>query len=126
MEIVAFGTKDIDNALASMDTEDLDKLPFGAIQLDGQGTILKYNQTEGEICNRDPKEMIGRNFFTEVAPCTNTRGFKGKFDDGVRAGNLNTLFQYTFDYNMAPTRVNVHLKKVNNQADRYWVIVKRL
>lgn len=126
MEIVAFGTKDIDNTLAAMESADLDKLPYGAIQLDGQGNIIKYNQTEGEICNRDPKEMIGRNFFTEVAPCTNTRGFKGKFDEGVQAGNLNTLFQYTFDYNMKPTRVNVHLKKANNQPDRYWVIVKRL
>ncbi len=126
MEIVAFGSKDIENALASMETDDLDNLPFGAIQLDGQGKIIKYNQTEGEICNRDPKEVLGRNFFTDVAPCTNTRGFKGKFDEGVQSGQLNTLFQYTFDYNMKPTRVNVHLKKASNQQDRYWVIVKRL
>ncbi|MGF1455948.1 MAG: photoactive yellow protein [Alphaproteobacteria bacterium] len=126
MEIVAFGSKDIENSLATMDTEALDNLAFGAIQLDGKGTIIKYNQTEGEICNRDPKEVIGRNFFTDVAPCTNTRGFKGKFDEGVSSGKLNTLFQYTFDYNMKPTRVNVHLKKASNHDDRYWVIVKRM
>lgn len=126
MEIVAFGTQDIDNALSGMDDNALDDLAFGAILLDAGGTIIKYNRTEGDICNRDPKEMIGRNFFTDVAPCTNTRGFKGKFDDGVSKGNLNTLFQYTFDYNMKPTRVNVHLKKAANQQGRYWVIVKRL
>lgn len=125
MDIVSFGNTDIENTLASMSTTDLDNLPFGAIQLDAHGKILAYNQAEGDITGRKPREMIGRNFFTEIAPCTNTKGFKGRFDEGVRAGNLNTMFQYTFDYNMKPTRVQVHLKRAL-AGDTFWVFVKRL
>jgi hypothetical protein len=38
--------------------------------VDASGTILKYNATEGAITGRDPKAVLGRNFFRDVAPCT--------------------------------------------------------
>jgi photoactive yellow protein len=125
MEVVTFGQEDIENTLASMDDKDLDGLAFGAIQLDKNGTILQYNAAEGDITGRDPEEVKGKNFFREVAPCTNTDEFYGKFKEGVASGDLNTLFEYTFDYNMMPTKVKVHMKKALS-GDSYWVFVKRL
>ena len=125
MHIVAFGATDIDNRLAQMGTRELDSLSFGAIQLDAQGTILAYNAAEGAITGRDPKAMLGRNFFKDVAPCTNQKGFRDKFDDGVKSGALNAAFEWTFDYNMKATKVQVHMKKAAT-GDKYWVFVKRL
>ena len=108
-----------------MSDSELDNLAFGAIQLDKEGRILQYNQAEGQITGRDPSEVKGKNFFTEVAPCTNTDQFYGEFKKGVAANSLNSLFEYTFDYNMQPTRVKVHMKKAVTD-DSYWVFVKRL
>ena len=125
MEHVAFGSQDIENSLAKMNESDLDNLAFGAIQLDGDGNILQYNAAEGDITGRDPKEVIGKNFFKEVAPCTDSPEFFGKFKEGVAAGNLNTMFEYTFDYQMTPTKVKVHIKKAL-AGDSYWVFVKRV
>lgn len=125
MEIISFGNSDIENTLARMNGQQLDKLAFGAIQLDSEGRILNYNKTEGEITGRNPSEVIGRNFFTEVAPCTNSKEFFGRFKDGVKNGNLNTMFEYTFDYKMQPTRVKVHMKKAL-AGESYWVFVKRV
>lgn len=125
LEFVEFGREDIENALNGMDKSDIDKLAFGAIQLDATGRILQYNAAEGAITGRDPKAVIGRNFFTEVAPCTNTPLFKGTFDGGVKQGNLNNIFEYTFDYNMKPTKVKVHMKKAL-VGDTFWVFVKRV
>jgi len=125
LKTVSFGKADIENVLARMDGAALDKLAFGAVELDAQGTVLRYNATEGAITGRDPKAMIGKNFFTDVAPCTNRAEFKGVFDAGVRANNLNTLFEYTFDHQMRPTRVQVHMKRAIS-ANSYWVFVKRL
>ena len=125
MAFVEFGKADIENALNGMASGDIDRLAFGAIQLDGAGKILQYNAAEGAITGRDPKAVIGKNFFTEVAPCTNTATFKGTFDSGVKQGNLNHMFEYTFDYNMQPTKVKVHMKKAL-VGDTYWVFVKRL
>ncbi|WP_048308558.1 photoactive yellow protein [Halomonas sp. PR-M31] len=125
MEIVSFGSDNIENSLATMSDKQLNDVAFGAIELDKNGTILKYNAAEGDITGRNPSEVIGKNFFRDVAPCTNRPEFKGRFDEGVKNDNLNTLFEYTFDYNMKPTKVKVHMKKALSGGS-YWVFVKRL
>jgi photoactive yellow protein len=122
---VAFGKEDIENVLAGMATTDVDRLAFGAIELDRTGKILRYNAAEGQLTGRDPKSVIGRNFFTEVAPCTNRPAFRGQFDSGVASGALNVMFSYTFDYDMKPTQVKVHMKKAMGN-DSFWVFVKRI
>lgn len=124
METVAFGKTDVANVLAKMNDTQLNKLAFGAIELDAAGKILKYNEVEGAITGRDPKAVIGKSFFTEVAPCTNRPEFKGVFDTGVRNKNLNTMFEYVFDHQMKPTKVKIHMKQ-SISGDTYWVFVKR-
>ncbi len=125
LTVVTFGAKDIDNTLAKMSNKDLDKLAFGAIQVDKTGKILYYNVTEGEITGRKPEEMIGKNFFNDVAPCTRRAEFYGAFIEGVANDDLNILFEYIFDYNMKPTKVKVHMKKAL-VGNTYWILVKRL
>ena len=120
----AFGKTDVENVLAKMTDAQLNKLAFGAIELDAAGKVLKYNAVEGAITGRDPKAVIGKNFFTEVAPCTNRPEFKGVFDAGVRAKNLNTMFEYVFDHLMKPTKVKIHMKQAI-LGQSYWVFVKR-
>ena len=125
LELIGFGKADIDNALSKMSTQDVDKLAFGAIELDKNGTILKYNAAEGALTGRDPASVIGKNFFRDVAPCTAKPSFKGVFDAGVKNGDLNTMFEYVFDYQMKPTKVKVHMKKAISGAS-FWIFVKRL
>lgn len=123
--LVTFGKEDVDNVLARMTPQELDGLAFGAIQLDARGTVLAYNATEASITGRSAVDVVGRNFFRDVAPCTDTPRFRGVFDEGVRAGTLNTMFEYVFDYRMSPTRVKIHMKKAI-VGDTYWIFVKRL
>ncbi len=125
MEVLKFGADDIENSLSRMNAAQLDKVAFGAIQLDEHGKILQYNAAEGDITGRNPKDVIGKNFFRDVAPCTNRPEFSGRFREGVKNGNLNTMFEYVFDYNMQPTKVKVHMKTAIN-GDSYWVFVKRI
>lgn len=125
MEFVEFGKSDIENVISKMSASDIDQLAFGAIEMESSGKVLRYNVTEGQITGRKPTEVIGRNFFTEVAPCTNTPTFRGEFDKGVKAKNLNVMFEYVFDYMMKPTKVKVHMKKALI-GDNYWVFVKRM
>ena len=124
MKVIRFDAHDIENTLSKMSDLQIDKLAFGAIQVDKTGKILTYNLAEGEITGRNPKEVIGKNFFNEVAPCTNTKEFYGKFVEGVKKGDLSTLFEYDFDYKMKPVKVKVHMKKAII-GDTYWILVKR-
>lgn len=123
--VIRFDRSDIDNVLNNMSDSEIDSLTFGAIELDAYGTILRYNAAESQITGRDPQAVIGKNFFKDVAPCTNKPGFRGEFDKGVRAGHLETMFEYVFDYRMNPTKVKVLMRKAL-VGDTYWVFVKRV
>jgi photoactive yellow protein len=125
LSIIAFGKDDIDNSLSKLSGKQIDELAFGAIQLDAQGKILRYNEAEALITGRKATAVIGTNFFRDVAPCTNTARFKGVFDAGVRSENLNTMFEYVFDYKMTPTKVKIHMKKAISDGT-FWIFVKRL
>ena len=122
---IEFGQDDLDNVISKLSSHEVDNLTFGAIQLDRDGTVLTYNMTESAITGRRREDVMGRNFFKDIAPCCNKSGFRGVFDAGVAAGDLCAMFDYTFDYRMNPTRVRVQMKK-SLVGDTYWVFVKRL
>ena len=110
-------------AIDRMSERELDALPFGAIRLDREGKILSYNMTESKLTGRDPKKVIGRNFFSDVAPCTNVQGFAGRFREGMEKKDLHAIFPYRFDFQMAPRDVTVTLF-YSNQTDTAWVFVR--
>lgn len=84
-------------------------LPFGVVKLDLTGKILEYNMAEGDLTGVDPAWAMGKNFFDEVAICTKTQAFYGKFVEGVKRGFLNTVFDFTFDHREIATKVKVHM-----------------
>ena len=102
---------------------ELDRLPFGAIRLDREGKILSYNRTEAELAGRQKESVLGKSFFTEVAPCTNVREFAGRFREGVAKGSLHMVFPYVFDDQMEPRNVWVTLF-YSNETDTAWVFVR--
>jgi photoactive yellow protein len=120
MEIIAI--KDLESIDGMSDTE-LDALPFGAIRLDRQGRILSYNMMESRLTGRDPKRVIGRNFFSEVAPCTNVQEFAGRFREGVARGDMHVMFPYRFVFEMAPREVSITLF-YSQGTDTAWVFVR--
>lgn len=120
---ITYVDKDIDNALSQMTAQEIDHLPFGVIKVNGKGTILEFNAKEAQLTNLDPKKIIGRNFFRDIAPCTNRREFLGRFIEGTKSGRLDVTFNYLFDFRMKPRRVKVHLKK-SYFDDNYWILVE--
>ena len=101
----------------------LDALPFGAIQLDRDGRILQFNEYEANLSNRRAPETVGRNFFRDVAPCTDVRAFHGRFRDGVTRGELNVSFDYRFEFKPAPRNVRVTLF-FSAPTSTVWVFVQ--
>lgn len=125
MELIKFGQEDIANVLSTMSGKDIDNLAFGAVKVDYNGVILTYNSAEGEITGRKSQDVLGKNFFTEVAPCTNSPEFYGKFENGKHDAGFSTMFEYVFDYQMVPTKVRVHMKQ-GYEEKTIWIFIKRL
>jgi len=109
--------------LSAMSDGELDRLPFGVIKLDALGKVLAFNVAESELSGFRPADVLGRNFFHDVAPCTRTKKFFGRFQEGVAAGRLNASFEYRFDLQSRPS-VWVHM--ANGAPGEYLVIVKRI
>ncbi|HEV2399512.1 MAG TPA: PAS domain-containing protein [Candidatus Sulfotelmatobacter sp.] len=109
----------------SMSEVELDQLPHGAIQLSTDGTVLKFNAYESELTNLRKESVIGKNFFKEVAPCTDVKEFYGRFREGVRAKNLHENFRYHFAFRQNPRDVTVTLF-YSPMTDTVWVFVKPL
>ena len=110
-------------AIDKMSERELNELPFGAIRLDENGTVLSYNTAESKLTGRDPQRVIGRNFFTQVAPCTNVQAFAGRFREGVAKGDLHAIFPYRFDFEMAPRDVSITLF-YSQETKTAWVFVR--
>jgi photoactive yellow protein len=102
-------------------------LPFGLVKLDLEGNILEYNMAEGELTGVEPAWALGKNFFDEVALCTKTQAFYGKFVEGVKRGFVNTVFDFTFDHQDVGTKVKVHMFTMPDRLGKKTVmlLVKR-
>jgi photoactive yellow protein len=103
--------------------ETLNSTDFGIIQVDEEGVVQFFNRYESELSGVAREEAEGRNFFKDVAPCTNNRLFFGRFKKGMRRGDLDEEFTYTYTYKMKPTLVNVHLYR--DSAKNNWILVQK-
>ena len=105
----AFYDDGLARRLQTASEEALHEAAFGIIRLDERGCVTFYNRYEQRFSGRAPEETIGRDFFDEVAPCTRSRFFKGRFRHGLMKGQLDVTFSYTFTYRMRPTLVDVRI-----------------
>ena len=110
--------------LPSMSPQELNALDFGVVKVDDEGVVQFYNTYESQLAGVAPEQARGRNFFTQVAPCSNSRLFYGRFKQGIAQGNLDSQFLYTFTYKMRPTLVRVILHK-DDSGDNWLLIKKR-
>ncbi|HMV41145.1 MAG TPA: photoactive yellow protein [Leptospiraceae bacterium] len=110
--------------LGYLSRDQADAANFGIIKVDDQGQILLYNRYESELAGVPVHNAEGKNFFTQVAICTNNRLFFGKFKDGVSSGHLDISFNYVFTYKMKPTNVVIQLYRDQASATN-WIFVKK-
>lgn len=123
VEDLHFEDEELGETLRHASEEQLNDAPFGIIRVDDEGVVEFFNRYESELSGMDPEEVMGRNFFTQVAPCTNNRLFRGRFKKGVRRGELDETFTYTYTYKMRPTLVDVHLYR--DEEGNNWITVQK-
>lgn len=123
--VTSFVPENILNSIEQLSPLMVDRLNFGVVKCDDNGNILLYNKYNYEhFADFKTANVIGKNYFTEIAPCANNFIFSGRFKRGVSTGQLNTIFDYVFTYKLTPTKVRVHLYRDRNGAN--WIFVKAL
>jgi photoactive yellow protein len=110
--------------LPSLSRQELDSLDFGVVKVNDAGVIEIYNTYESQLANVSPSTAQGRNFFTQVAPCTNNRLVFGRFKEGVQQDSLDAELSYTLTYKMRPTNVRMRLYR-DSSTKTNWILVQK-
>lgn len=90
--------------------------PFGLIELDAAtGTVLYYKPEQRENFDAQPSEIVGRNFFTEVASVAKTREFQDLIRNFMRSPAPAASFDFTFECDHRTLPVRVLLARIHEQ-----------
>ncbi len=90
-----------------MTDHELDALPFGVVEMDREGTVLRYNAAESRSSGLPPERVVGRHFFRDVAPCSDNRLVAQRY----ALDTLDETLAYTFLLRMRPVPVTLRLLK---------------
>jgi photoactive yellow protein len=123
-ESPARSTEELLRQADQLQEQDLDALPFGLIQLDRTGRILKVNQTEAKLARLSRDRQIGRDFFDDVAPCTKVKDFYGRFLSGLRQRSLYETFGFFFKFDHGWRNVAITLF-YSVKTDSVWVLMSQ-
>jgi photoactive yellow protein len=112
--------------LTHIPPEYFDDLPYGVIQLKGEGTVVGYNKTEASLSKLDPARVVGKNFFRDIAPCTAVKEFAGELAR-MQSSGANARSELRFLFKFPRGSVLVHLAMVYDAArDTTVLLVKPL
>ena len=117
-----FGDPGLLAALESASADRIDELGFGLIVMDRDGGVTGYNQAESQLAGLPVDEVVGRNFFVEVGPCTNNYLIAQRFHDSEE---LDEQLDYVFTYRMSPTPVRLRLLARRGSARQYLAVELR-
>jgi photoactive yellow protein len=106
-----------------LDFDKLDALPYGAILVDAEGRILFYNKYEEEMAGHAREDVLGKNFFTEVAPCAQVRDFYEQFKKAVGGLGVIATFQFHFPLPGRPRDVEITLSSFRHAGQALCLII---
>lgn len=109
------------DTLDGMTAEGLDQLAFGVIRMDLGGMVTAYNRTESQQSGIPAVRVIGRDFFVEVAPCTNNAMIAERYR---RNTDLDAEIDYVFTLRMRPTPVRLRLLKRTASGSQYMLVTR--
>ena len=125
MEAIEFDANGLRKVIQMEEELDLDSLLFGLVKVNSKGVILNYNKFESSLSRRSQMDVLGRDFFREVAPCTKVDEFYGRFLKGVESGHLDDQISYEFKFDELPIQVDIAMMS-GDTPDDFWLFIRPL
>ena len=97
----------------------LDEIPFGVVAMTIDGIVTGYNTAESCLSGLSPAKVIGRHFFSAVAPCTNNFMVAYRFETEP---GLDAVIDYVFTLKMQPKKVRLRLLKQPGRRRMYLAV----
>ncbi len=105
--------------LDAANAETLDTSAFGIVGMNPSAIVVNYNAFESRLSGLAPERVFGRNFFIDVAPCTNNFMVAQRFEDEA---HLDETIPYVFTFKMSPRRVHLRMLKAPEALRQYLLV----
>ena len=96
--------------------------PFGVIGMTADGTVISYNTAESRLSGLTSTNVIGRHFFSAVAPCINNFMVAHRFETEA---TLDYIMDYVFTLRMQPINVRLRLLKDTGRSHMFLAVERR-
>jgi photoactive yellow protein len=116
---VIFDDIDVYDQLMSTSDDELQDTTFGVVAMDTDHRVVFYNHTESTRAGLTPEKVVGRHFFSEVAPCTNNFMVAQRFET---EDELDATIDYVFTLRMKPTPVRLRLLARPDEERRFLLV----
>lgn len=110
--------------LGKLSDDELRALPYGAIRIDREGTVLSVNPAETTMSGSGAAHYLGRNFFRDVAPCADVHAFAGRFKDFL--DSAVPLEEFNFLYKFSRGDIAVRITFVRDENGALLIISKEI
>lgn len=120
-----FDVPDLARQVEQLAAADIHSLPYGVVRLDDDGKIIFFNEAEARLSGYGRRDdPVGRNFFTEVAPCLATPQFLGRIDRARASGTIDIEFGAVGDFDDLDKELRFRIQSASDGG--VWIFTQRL
>lgn len=99
-----------------MNNPSANKLPFGLLELDTSGAVIRYSPAMEENSDVKAQDVLGRHFFTEIVPNEQIKDFQARFQLFMTQGQTIDRFSTSFDSEEGQIKVQIMLARIKEKA----------
>ncbi len=92
--------------------------PFGLLELNGAGTVVRFTPAHGEgAAGGQPREVVGHDFFEDIAPVEELRRLKGRFLAFMAFGDSAQRLDFRFPYEGSVVAAHIVLTRLADRGE---------
>lgn len=93
-------------------------LPFGLLELDARGTVIRYSPAAEQNSPVQAQDVLGRNFFREIAPVEQVSDFQSRFQVFMASGESVQRFTSSFPSEKGQIKVQILLARITEKSEQ--------
>jgi photoactive yellow protein len=93
----------------------LTPIPYGLLEVDEEGTVIYYRSENKGLFPKPDSEIIGRNFFTDIAAVAEAKEFQNRIKEFRRSHAPAHSFTFTFTLKHRSLPVRVLLARIHER-----------
>jgi photoactive yellow protein len=92
-------------------------LPFGLLELDASGTVIRYSPASEQSPAVKSQEVLGRDFFKEVVPVEQVGDLQNRFRNFMEQGESIQRLTSTFASEQGQVKVQILLARITERIE---------